>query len=202
MKHLESGWNSVFHGHETHCFMPMKHLESGTVTTEIYIFLYWFFVHGVSLRCFMLFHCCFIAVSCCFIAVSLLFHCCFIAVSLLFYAVSLLFSCCFIAVSRCFIALFHGVLRCFIFLFHPVSWPWNRCSGNEPLGVWFCFHSCWQFFYIVPTELKQCYRSGQLSATCLRASCVCVFVCHEIHDYARTNGLTWKHQFLHTYSRW
>ena len=36
--------------------MPMKHLESGTVTTEISIFLHLFLFHGVSLRCFMLFH--------------------------------------------------------------------------------------------------------------------------------------------------
>ena len=107
----------------------MKHLESGTVTTDIYIFLYWFLVHGVSLCCFILFHCCFMlfhAVSRCFTAlfhaVSLLIHCCFIAV-----------TCCFIAVSRCFITLFHGVSSCFIALFHPVSWPWNRCSGIEPL---------------------------------------------------------------------
>ena len=95
MKHLELGWNSVFHGHETRCFMPMKYLESGTVTTEISIFLYWFW--------FMVFHCavscCFIAVSCSFITVSLLFHCCF-----------MLFHCCF--------AVFHGVSRCFIALFH------------------------------------------------------------------------------------
>ena len=84
--------------------------------------------HGVSLRCFMLFHCCFmlfhgVSLRCfmlfhyCFFAVSLLFH----AVSVsqyfaaLFHAVSLLFHCCFIAVSL----LFHC---CFMrFLFHGVS---------------------------------------------------------------------------------
>ena len=102
--------------------------------------------HAVSC-CFTVFHCavscCFIAVSCCFIAVSLLFNCCFIAVSCCFIAISCCFiavsccfiavSCCFIYVSRCFIALFHGVSRCFIVLFKPVSWPWNRCSGNESL---------------------------------------------------------------------
>ena len=103
MKHLESGWNSVFHGHETCCFMPMKHLESGTVTTEISIFLYWFLVHGVSLRCFMLFHCCFMLFHCCF----MLFHCCFIAVSLLFHGVS----------SLCFMVFQGALLPCFI-LFH------------------------------------------------------------------------------------
>ena len=98
-------WNTLFHANETPWIRDGDHT---------YIdFFYWFLVHGVSLRCFMLFH-----------AVSLLFHCCFIAV-----------SCCFIAVSRCFIVLFHGVSRCFIALFHPVSWPRNRCSGNEPLCI-------------------------------------------------------------------
>ena len=107
----------MFHGHETHCFMRMKHIESGTATTDISMFYidFWFMVFdGVSLRYCMLFHCCFMlfhAVSRCvtavFHAVSLLFHYCFIAV-----------SCCFIAVLRCFIALFHGVSRCFIALFH------------------------------------------------------------------------------------
>ena len=108
----------MFHGHETRCFMPMKHFESGTVTTDISIFCidFWFMAfHCAVSCCFMLFHCCFIAVSCCFIAVSLLFH-----------AVSLLFHCCFIAVSFLFHAvslLFHGVsLLCFM-VFHGVSLP-------------------------------------------------------------------------------
>ena len=112
----------MFHGHETRCFMPMKHLESGTVTTVISIFFIlifgsWCFTalfHAVSC-CFIAVHCCFIAVSCCFIAVSLLFHCCFIAV-----------SCCFIAVSCCFIAvslLFHGVSSLCFKVFQGVSLP-------------------------------------------------------------------------------
>ena len=101
----------------------------------------------------MVFHCavscCFIVVSCYFItisllfhAVSLLFHCCFIAVSLLFHccfiAVSLLFHCCFMLFHCCFTVFHRSVSwfsRCFIALFHPVSWPWNRCSGNEPLEL-------------------------------------------------------------------
>ena len=102
--------------------MPMKHLESGTVITEIYIFLYRFLVHDVS-WCFaalfhavsLLFHCCFIAVSCCFIAVSLLFH-----------AVSLLFHCCFMLFQGvsllCFI-LFHGDSSLCFMVFQGVSLP-------------------------------------------------------------------------------
>ena len=85
----------MFHGHETHCFMPMKQLESRTLTTEISIFYIDVFVHGVSW---------------CFIAVLLLFH----AVSLLFIAVSLLFH----GVSSLCFMVFQGVsLPCFI-LFH------------------------------------------------------------------------------------
>ena len=100
----------MFHGHETRCFMPIKHLESGTVTTDISICYIDF--------SFMVFHCavscCFIAVSLLFHAVSLLFHCCFIAVSLLFHAVSLLFH----GVSLLCFTMFQGVsLPCFI-LFH------------------------------------------------------------------------------------
>ena len=93
-----------------HCLLPVKHRESGTVTT-FSIFPYLFLVHGISW---------------CFTA---LFH----AVSLLFHAVSRCFTALIHSVSRCFIALFHGVSRCWIALFHPVSWPWTRCSGNEPL---------------------------------------------------------------------
>ena len=103
-------WNTlnqdetVFRGHETHCFMPMKHLESGTVTIEISILYidFWFMVfHGVSRRCFMLFHCC-------SIAVSLLFNCCI----MLFQGVSPL----------CFI-LFHGVSSLCFMVFQGVSLP-------------------------------------------------------------------------------
>ena len=99
-------WNTlnqdetVFHGHEKP-WIRIKHYISWSRNTlfnaneilwirdddhrDIY-FLHWFFFHGVSLRCFMLFH----AVSCCFTV----FHC----------AV----SCCFIAVSCCFV-LSHGL---------------------------------------------------------------------------------------------
>ena len=104
----------MFHGHETHCFMPMKHRESGTVTTEISIFYidFWFMLfHGVSLRCFTLFH----AVSCCFIAVSLLFN----AVSFCFTG----FHRCF-KVFHCFVSLlFHGVSSLCFMVFQGVSLP-------------------------------------------------------------------------------
>ena len=146
---MNQQWNNLFHGREPpsnmlnqdetwswntlnqdetmcfmvmkHCFMPMKHLESGTVTTEIYIFLYWFLVHGVSLRFFMLFYCCFMLFHCCFIAVS----CCFNAVSLLFHTVSLLFNCCFMLFHCCFM-LFHC---CFTVFHRSVSWCFKafRC---------------------------------------------------------------------------
>ena len=129
VKHVESRWTWSWNtlnqdetvGHETHCFMPMKYLEWGTVTTDISIFLYWFWFivfHGVSLRWFMLFHCCFKL----FHAVSLLFHCCFIAVSLLFHAVSLLFHCSFIAVLCCFKVFHCSVSFCFTVFHRPVSW--------------------------------------------------------------------------------
>ena len=83
----------------------MKHLESGTVITEISIFLYWFLsivFRGVSLRCFMLFHCCFMLFNCYF----MLFHCCFIAISCIFN----LFHC---SVSFCFTVFHRSVSRCF-----------------------------------------------------------------------------------------
>ena len=93
--------------------MPMKHLESWAVTTEISIFYidFWFMVFHCTVSC------CFITVSCCFIAVSLLFH----AVSLLFHAVSLLFHCCFIAVSCCFTVFHRSVSWCFKVFHCPVS---------------------------------------------------------------------------------
>ena len=113
MKYLESGWNSVIHGHETHCFMPIKHLESGTVITEISIFLYWFLVHCVSCCFSVLFHCCFIAVSYCF----KMFHC---SVSLLFHGVSSLFFIVFQGVS----------LPCFICLMAMEQVQWKRDCRN------------------------------------------------------------------------
>ena len=147
VKHRES-WIRMKHGHETlwiwmkQCFIVMKRTVPCQWNTlhqgrwpQRYLFSYiefWFIVfHGVSLRCFILFHCCFMPFHCCFIAVSCCFiavSCCFIAVSLLFRAVSRSFTALFHSVSRCFIALFQGVSRCFIALFHPVLWPWNRCS--------------------------------------------------------------------------
>ena len=84
----------MFHGHETRCFMPMKHLESGTVTTEISIFYidFWFMVCiGVSLRCFMLFHCCF-----------MLFHCC---LTVIHRSVSWCFKMFHCSVSSCFMTM-------------------------------------------------------------------------------------------------
>ena len=111
----------MFHDNETRCFIPMKHLESGTVTTEISIS----YIDFCSWCLTALFH----AVSCCFVAVSLLFH----AVSLTFHAVSLMFHCCFIAVSLLLHAvsllfhavslLFHGVSSLCFMVFQGVSLP-------------------------------------------------------------------------------
>ena len=84
----------MFHGHETHCFMALKHLESGAIATDIVTaMLIANLIKLFSVIDFwlMVFH----AVSRCFTA---LFH----------------------AVSKYFM-LFHGVsLLCFM-LFHAVS---------------------------------------------------------------------------------
>ena len=105
VKHVESGWN---HGHETpwirmkQCFMVMKHSVSCQRNTlnqgrwsQRYLFSYidvWFMVfHGVSLRCFMLFHCCF-----------MLFHCCF---TVFHHSVSWCFKVFHCPVSSCFMTM-------------------------------------------------------------------------------------------------
>ena len=95
----------MFHGHET-----MKHLQSGTVTTELSIFIYLFLVDGVSWYFTALFH----AVSLLFHAVSRCFTALFHAVSLLFHAVSLLFHG---DSSLCFMV-FQGVSFPCLILFH------------------------------------------------------------------------------------
>ena len=123
-KHLESGWNCVFHGHET-SWIRMKLCVSWSWNTLFHAngthwirdgdhrhrFFIDFLVHGVSLRCFMLFHCCFMRFHCCFIAVSLLFH--------------LLFHCCFTvfhcSVSRCFKVFHCHVSSCFMTM-KQVQW--------------------------------------------------------------------------------
>ena len=89
---------------------------------------------GVSLHCLWLFHgvsrcftALFMAVSRCFKVLRCTFSFCF---KMFHYSVSCsinLFHCCFM--------LFQDFSTCFIALFHPVSWPRNRCSGNEPLGL-------------------------------------------------------------------
>ena len=149
MKHIESGWNSMFHGHETHCCMPMKHLESGTATTAISIFLYWFLVRGVSWCFTALFH-----------AVSLMFHavsCCFI----LFHGVALrcfmLFQCCFIAVSCCFIA------------------------------VWCCFIAVSRFSLLCFILFTVCHRSVSW--------CIKVFHCHIASCFMTMKQVQWERAF-------
>ena len=153
MKHFFSwSWNTLNQNETVCCFIAMVHLESVSCCFKVF--------HCFISCCFKVFHC---SVSCCFVlfhgvsrCLIALFHAvsrCFLAlfqgasllcfmmfqgVSLLFHDVSRCFSLlCFMMFQDvsllCFMMFQRVSLLCFM-MFQGVSWPWNRCSGNEPLG--------------------------------------------------------------------
>ena len=93
----------MFHGHERHCFMPMKHLEIRNGDHRDIYFLILIFGSWCFMVFTALFHCCF-----------MLFHYCF----MLFQGVSLLFFILFHGVSSLCFMVFQGVSLPYFILFH------------------------------------------------------------------------------------
>ena len=141
MKYLESGWNSVFQGHETprirmkQCFMVMKHFESRWITMKQRNSWSWNILNQNETVCFLamkhtvswqwytlnLFH----AVSTFFTALCHAVSCCF---KVIHFSVSCCFKVFHCSVSCCFEVFRCPVSTCFMIM---KQLQWKRAFMNQ-----------------------------------------------------------------------